>query len=201
MRFAADCMLGTLAKWLLILGHDVTYVRDIEDAALVALAAREKRTILTCDRRLVLRRGASDHVLVRSHDLEEQLAQVLRERGLSVRRARLLGRCLRCNAPTDPVQRDEVRGRVPVYVFRTQIRFTRCPRCGRLFWRASHVTRMLERLATLARREAPDRDTRPRARVTPPPARTEKPHPASRRSAPRRSATRNAAERASRSRA
>jgi uncharacterized protein with PIN domain len=25
-------MLGTLAKWLILLGHDVVYQRDIEDA-------------------------------------------------------------------------------------------------------------------------------------------------------------------------
>ena len=143
-------MLGTLAKWLLILGHDVAYCRDIEDGALVALAAREKRTILTSDRRLVLRRAAADHVLVRSHRLEEQIAQVMRECGLTIRGARLFGRCLRCNVPTEPLPRDAVRDRVPVYVFRTQTRFTRCPTCGRLFWRASHVTRMLERLASPA---------------------------------------------------
>ena len=47
MKFAADCMLGTLAKWLIILGHDVTYYRRIEDDELVSIARREKRTILT----------------------------------------------------------------------------------------------------------------------------------------------------------
>jgi uncharacterized protein len=148
MKFAADCMLGTLAKWLLILGHDVAYFRRIEDDDLIALAAQEKRTILTRDRRLVQRRAARHNaLLIKSQDLVEQIAQVLKERRLGVDADRLLGRCLRCNAANESVCREAVRYRVPVYVFRTQSRFTRCARCNRVYWRATHVTRMLERLA------------------------------------------------------
>ena len=148
MKFAADCMLGTLAKWLIILGHDVTYYRNIDDADLVAAARREKRTILTCDRRLIERRGARNHILVASRDLKEQIRQVLAERRLPVRQDRLFRRCLRCNEPTTGVPHASVRGRVPIYVYRTQSRFRRCPRCERLYWRATHVNRMLDTLGT-----------------------------------------------------
>jgi uncharacterized protein with PIN domain len=151
MKFAADCMLGTLAKWLRILGHDVAYFRRIEDDDLVALAARERRTILTRDRRLTQRRAARDNVLlIRSQALEEQIAQVLRERHLQIESGRPLGRCLRCNTRNENVPRSAVRDRVPVYVYRTQTRFTRCARCDRIYWRATHVSRMLERLASPA---------------------------------------------------
>ena len=144
-------MLGTLAKWLLILGHDVAYFRRIEDDDLVALAAREKRTILTRDRRLVQRRAARNNVLlIRSQDLEEQIVQVLKERRLGIETGRLLGRCLRCNTPNESVPPATVRDRVPVYVYRTQSRVTRCVRCDRVYWRATHVTRMLERLTSSA---------------------------------------------------
>ncbi|HET6277845.1 MAG TPA: Mut7-C RNAse domain-containing protein [Candidatus Polarisedimenticolia bacterium] len=146
MKFAADCMLGTLAKWLIILGHDVTYYRRIEDDELVAVARREKRTILTCDRKLVERRAASDHILVKSSDLKEQIHQVMSERGLTVRADRLFRRCLGCNETTRLVPRGTVRGQVPAYVYRTQSRFRRCPQCGKLYWRATHVERMLDTL-------------------------------------------------------
>lgn len=146
MKFAADCMLGTLAKWLIILGHDVTYYRRIEDDELVAVARREKRTILTRDRKLVERRAASDHILVRSSDLKEQIQQVMSERGLTVRQDRLFQRCTGCNETTRLVPRETVRGEVPIYVYRTQSRFRRCPQCGKVYWRATHVNRMLETL-------------------------------------------------------
>lgn len=149
MKFAADCMLGTLAKWLRILGHDVVYFRRIEDDELVDLAVRERRTILTRDRRLVQRRDARDDaVLIGSQVLEEQIVQVLRERHLGVGSARPLGRCLRCNTRNRSVPRSAVRHRVPAYVYRTQTRFTRCALCDRIYWRATHVSRMLERLAS-----------------------------------------------------
>ena len=146
MRFAADCMLGTLAKWLIILGHDVAYFQRIEDGDLVAFARREDRTILTRDRRLVKRRDARDHVLVASQDLRDQIRQVLEERHLRIRKDRLFRRCIKCNRPTRVVRRDSVRAEVPPYVYRTRRRFTRCPGCRRIFWRATHVSRMLEDL-------------------------------------------------------
>jgi len=146
MKFFADCMLGTLAKWLIILGHDVRYQSKIEDGALVARAARERRTILTRDRRLVMRRAARDPILIRSQDLERQIRQVLDDRRLAIRTDCLFRRCVRCNRPTRTVTRETVRDRVPPYVFRTQRRFARCPSCSRIYWRATHVTSMLERL-------------------------------------------------------
>ena len=113
MKFAADCMLGTL---------------------------------LTCDRRLVLRRDARDHILIESQDLRAQIRQVLAERGLPIRKDRLFRRCIKCNRATRPVSRPSVRLEVPPYVYRTRRRFTRCPACRQVFWRATHVRRMLEDL-------------------------------------------------------
>lgn len=143
MKFAADCMLGTLAKWLILLGHDVAYFARIEDHDLVLLARRERRTILTRDRRLVQRRGAADHILIRSQDLRDQIVQVLEERRLRIRKDSLFRRCIKCNRRTRPVPKASVRRVVPPYVFLTQRRFTRCPACRRVFWRATHVSRML----------------------------------------------------------
>ena len=155
MKFAADCMLGTLAKWLMILGHDVAYFPRIEDRDLVELAVRQRRTILTRDRRLVQRRAARDHILIASQVLEEQIRQVLAERRLPIRRDTLFRRCVRCNRRTRPVPRRSVRGRVPPYVYRTRRRFARCPGCARIYWRATHVSRMLQALrARLAGRNA-----------------------------------------------
>ncbi len=143
MKFAADCMLGTLAKWLILLGHDVAYSPRIEDHELVRLARREGRTILTRDRRLVLRRDARDHILIESQVLREQIRQVLVERRLRIRKDTLFRRCIKCNRRTRAVAKSSVSAEVPPYVYRTQRRFTRCPGCGQVFWRATHVSRML----------------------------------------------------------
>src|SRR6266498_3595691 len=49
-RFVLDVHLGTLARRMRLLGLDVAYRNDAEDAELVAQAAREGRVVLTQDR-------------------------------------------------------------------------------------------------------------------------------------------------------
>jgi Mut7-C RNAse domain len=55
-RLIADAMLGALARWLRVLDLDTAYDPALADAELVALAAAERRTILSRDRKLLERR-------------------------------------------------------------------------------------------------------------------------------------------------
>jgi uncharacterized protein with PIN domain len=144
-------MLGALARWLRALDVDVTYDPALDDPELVERAVAEGRTILTRDRRLTERRRARNHLLIRSDDVAEQLRQVLDELGLQPDPDRLLGRCLRCNTPLAPIDPELARARVPPWVARTQDRFRACPDCGRVYWRGTHVRRMLARLDEMTR--------------------------------------------------
>ena len=144
--FLADAMLGALARWLRALDLDVLYDTAWDDPEIAARAAAEGRTILTRDRRLVLRRLARNHLLIRSDDVDEQVRQVLADLALSPDPARFFTRCLRCNHPLAPIAAEEAREHVPPYVARTQEEFRRCPGCGRIYWSSTHVRRMRERL-------------------------------------------------------
>jgi uncharacterized protein len=139
-------MLGRLARWLRILGHDTVYFRTIEDADLVVLARNEGRILLTRDTRLVQRRAARDALLVESPYLELQLRQLARWGGTGFLAPGLCPRCPECNEPTLPAAKETVGDRVPLYVLRTQTRFRECRRCRRLYWKATHVRGMLRRL-------------------------------------------------------
>jgi uncharacterized protein len=146
MRFVADCMLGRLARWLRILGHDVLYFRRIEDADLVELASRESRILLTRDTRLVLRRAARGSLLIHAHLLEDQLREIFRWKPQAILSPARCRRCLECNEPTREVSKEEIQARVPAYVYRNHSRFRECPACGRIYWRATHVRHMMRRL-------------------------------------------------------
>jgi hypothetical protein len=139
-------MLGALARWLRVLDVDVVYDPALDDPELVARAVAEGRTILTRDRKLVERRLARNHVLIRTGEPGAQVRQVLEETGVRPDPARLFARCLRCNTPLQPMPLDEARARVPPFVARTQEEFRACPGCGRIYWRSTHVARMRERL-------------------------------------------------------
>jgi hypothetical protein len=52
ITFIADSMLGTLAKWLRILGYDTHYDPTLDDHQLVRLARAEDRVLLTRDHEL-----------------------------------------------------------------------------------------------------------------------------------------------------
>ena len=85
-RFIVDFNVGRLARWLRIMGHDVLFVPESEDAELVRLAQREGRAIITRDKLVMRRRaiasGRLSALLIRSERLDEQLRQVVEAYGL-----------------------------------------------------------------------------------------------------------------------
>jgi uncharacterized protein with PIN domain len=75
IRLLVDGMLGTLAKWLRLLGYDTAYDNVASDAELARQARAEGRVLLTRDRELSKRRGLRT-LLIESQVLEEQVREV-----------------------------------------------------------------------------------------------------------------------------
>jgi ribosome silencing factor RsfS/YbeB/iojap len=142
--FVVDVMLGTLAKWLRILGYDTLYNPDWNDHQLVRLARAENRVLLTRDRELARRRGVCV-LLVASERLPDQIRQVVVD--LQLEPARSFSRCPVCNELLVAMDRKTARSRVPPYVARTCKTFKYCPACQRVYWRGTHWQQMDERLA------------------------------------------------------
>lgn len=154
-------MLGTLARWLRILGYDTEYERDVDDDLLVGRCVAEGRIALTKDRRLAERRALRNVLLIRSKRLGGQVREVLAVTGDDPSDRPFLSRCVECNSLLEDVAREAVRDRVPPYVFRTQQEFRSCPSCGRIYWAGTHRDRMLERLARLLSDRGEESDRKP----------------------------------------
>jgi len=142
-------MLGSLARWLRILGYDVLYDRTIADQTIVELSVSENRIALTRDRRLVQRRRLTRYCLIESEDVHQQIVEVMSCLGEEIHPEHLLTRCIRCNTPLDRVSPASVAAEVPAYVLQTRKHFSRCPDCKKVYWRGTHRERMLERLHSL----------------------------------------------------
>ncbi len=158
MRFIADAMLGRLAKRLRLLGYDTAYERDITDAALLARALKEGRTVLTRDTRFAARKALSHGraFLVASDDPASQLKEVLEHFSLEPPsgKKRFIGRCSVCNGALDKVKdKGLVRDLVPEHVFLNKREFYMCAGCGRVYWEGSHVEKFKKLMDDIIKKE------------------------------------------------
>jgi uncharacterized protein with PIN domain len=143
LQLLADGMLGTLAKWLRLLGYDTAYDNAASDPELARRARAEDRILLTRDRELSARRGLRT-LLIESQVLEEQVREV--QDALGPPREPPLSRCPVCNGVLEELSPAEAADRVPPYVRRTQTEFRRCPGCDRVYWPGSHLLEMREQM-------------------------------------------------------
>ena len=143
-RFVADSMLGSLARWLRMLGYDTLYKKDLEDDELARLASAEKRRILTRDRNLA---KEPDAIFIESDDLESQLRLVNEVCKLSFDED--LIRCSVCNGELKDMPKEDAKGRIPDGAFASNDRFWKCGDCDKIFWRGSHWQGIHERFRKL----------------------------------------------------
>jgi uncharacterized protein with PIN domain len=149
VKFICDDNLGKLAKWLRTLGYDTLFFDPIEDGELVARALKDDRVVLSRDTQLSrfrLKLGEK-LILIRSDKPLEQLKQALECLELKPTKESLFSRCLLCNEPLEDVDKENIKDKLYPYVYRAHHQFSRCPKCGRIYWPATHVHRMRERLS------------------------------------------------------
>src|SRR5262245_8675751 len=106
-RFVADVHLGTLARFLRLLGFDTRYGNGFDDAELAAITSREKRILLTRDVGLLKRKAVVRGQWLRSRDPEQQVAEIVDALHLK-RSFRPFTRCMACNGELVVIARKEV---------------------------------------------------------------------------------------------
>jgi hypothetical protein len=153
-RFLLDVHLGGLARRMRVLGLDTEYDTDAHDPDLAERAATDTRILLTRDLGLLRRRAVPHAAYVRGARTAEQLADVLD------RFAPPLApytRCTACNGELRPVRKDDVADRLRPGTRRTYEEFSRCDRCGQVYWRGAHARALdaVVRAAVAARGPGP----------------------------------------------
>ena len=143
-----DGHLGTLASLLRLLGFDVLYRNDYDDATLARISSEEQRILLTRDRGLLKRSVVAYGYHVWETDPERQLVEVVRRFGLAGAAAPFR-RCLRCNGVLEPVTKAEVLDRLEPKTKRYYDEFAICRVCDRVYWKGSHHEHMRQRLERL----------------------------------------------------
>lgn len=149
MRFIADHMLGSLARWLRFFGFDTLYPNVLSDKELIALTKSEKRILLTRDKDLANVKGI-EALYIESTDLDEQLLQVIMSFDLKVTEP--FSRCALCNSDLIKVDKALVEKKVPEKVFAWKNDFWMCKKCDKYYWQGTHFEGIKAKIEELERK-------------------------------------------------
>lgn len=140
MKFIVDGMLGKLTRWLRMLGQDVQYSTQLDDAELVAMAEKEQRILLTRDTELYKRASAKgiDAFYVAGKTEAEKLAELAERFDFSLKIDLNHSRCPRCNAKILLTHKEKIAGKVEKNTFSFYSEFWGCPNCGHVYWQGAH---------------------------------------------------------------
>ena len=159
-RFVLDVHLGTLARYLRLLGFDALYRNDYDDAEIVRLAHDQARIVLTRDRGLLKHRAVTRGRWIRSTQPSAQLSETLAAFDLAGN-VRPFTRCAVCNGSLRPIGVRLAARLVPARIRERHSDFSRCASCARVYWPGTHTARIRSALRAAAI-ELPPADTRPR---------------------------------------
>jgi len=140
VKFIADCMLGKLARWLRMLGHDVTYNIQLNDNDLLELAKKENRVLLTKDLELYKRANGKDidALYLEGKSESERLAEVAK-RYISILEIDMeKSHCPVCNTKLKATPKDQLSGEIEKNTFTYYDKFWKCPNCGQVYWQGAH---------------------------------------------------------------
>jgi uncharacterized protein with PIN domain len=148
VKFIADGMLGSLARWLRMMGHDVEYSNGLDDDKLMTLAKKEERLLLTRDLELYKRSMAKgvEAFYVEGGSEAERLAALAERFGIVLEIDLKTSRCPRCNTMIQPVLKAHVEDRVEKNTYVHYDEFWECPRCKKVYWQGAHWPKIRDTL-------------------------------------------------------
>jgi uncharacterized protein len=140
VKFLADSMLGKLARWLRMLGNDVTYDVKLDDLKLLELAKSEGRSLLTRDLELYQRAVGKgiDAYFVEDKSEAERLAELAKRYGISLEIDMDKSFCPVCSTHLKATPKEGLVGKVEKNTFTYYDKFWKCPNCGQVYWQGAH---------------------------------------------------------------
>ena len=141
-KFILDVHLGTLAKYIRMLGFDTLYQNTYTDEEIVKTASEDNRTILTKDRGILKRNDVTRGYYVRNILPEKQLEEITRRFFLK-KDAKEFTRCLECNSVLEKARIGKIEELVPPKVRERQDVFCYCKECNKVYWKGSHYEKMI----------------------------------------------------------
>ena len=139
-------MLGSLARWLRMLGYLVEYDSTADDNSLLRVSGNPEAVLLTQDEELYNRALGKNirSVLVHGGTEEARLGQLATTLGLSLEIDMASTRCPECGSELCEISKVEAANAVPAKSLELYDRFWRCTNgdCQKTYWVGSHWKQM-----------------------------------------------------------
>lgn len=148
-RFVLDTHLGRLAAYLRMLGFDTLYRNDYDDPTLARISVDEHRILLTCDKRLLMRKQITHGYYVRERQPQKQLLEIIARFDL-FNVLQPFTRCMHCNGNIHSVEKGIIKERLPPRTKEYYNEFWQCDDCRKIYWKGSHYQRMLQMIKKIS---------------------------------------------------
>ena len=147
-------MLGKLARWLRMLGHNVIYDIKLNDSTLLELAKKESRTLLTRDLELYQRAISRDldAFYVEGNTEQDRLAALAKRYNLALTIDMEKSHCPICNTKLEAASKEQLTGELEKNTYTFYDDFWKCPNCGQIYWQGAHwkqITNTLNEAQTM----------------------------------------------------
>lgn len=140
-KFVNDVQVGALAKYMRMCGFDTLYNNKFSAHDIAGISLKERRTIITRDRKILKQSNVTHGYWVRNSDPERQLQEVIKRFQLE-KSIMPFVRCILCNAMLEDTPKNEIMHLLPANVRETRNEFKRCTGCSKIYWQGSHFVRM-----------------------------------------------------------
>ncbi|MGK0289634.1 MAG: hypothetical protein ACI86H_001080 [bacterium] len=141
-KFILDVHLGSLARYLRMAGFDTWYeATDRGDQYLADTSGETGSIVLSRDIGLLKRASVCYGHWMRNSDPKKQFQEVVEYYQLASFFEPFC-RCTECNDFIHPVDKEDVREKVPDYIYEYQQSFQQCQGCQKIYWKGTHYDRM-----------------------------------------------------------
>jgi len=154
--FIVDAMLGKLATWLRLTGHDTFYSTKLHDDDTMRIALEQKRVLLTSDATLARRaKEAGVEVMLVRGSVDEEVASVFLQYEIKPEADPAKSRCTKCNGELVHITKDEkkqIEDLIPERTYNYYEEFWFCKYCKSVFFHGGqwiNIDAYMERIADL----------------------------------------------------
>ncbi|MHA2396259.1 MAG: Mut7-C RNAse domain-containing protein [Candidatus Thorarchaeota archaeon] len=153
-EFIVDAMLGKLATWLRLTGHDTFYSTKLHDDELLRIALDQNRILLTSD--AILSRRAKDagvEVMLVRGTVDEEVASVFLRYEINPEADPSKSRCTKCNGSLTYItnaDKSRIQGLVPDQTYKHYDEFWLCEYCKSVFFQGGQWTNIKDYMVMIA---------------------------------------------------